>query len=129
VVQHGFTDIGGLVSTTQDAINQLATLGITEGTSPTTFDPFADVSRWQMALFLARMADLVGVPLPVSPNGLFSDVGGLTIETQLAINQLAAIGIAKGTRSTTFDPFADVLRWQMALFLTRLLEADGVLLE
>ncbi len=82
-----------------------------------------------MALFLTRMADLVGVPLPLSPNGLFSDVGGLTLETQLAINQLAAIGIAKGTSSTTFDPIADVLRWQMALFLTRLLEADGVLLQ
>ena len=127
--QHGFTDIGGLSSTTQDAINQLATLGITKGTSETTFDPLADVTRWQMALFLTRMADLVGVPLPESPNGLFLDLGGLTLETQQAINQLAELGIAQGTSGTTFDPLADVLRWQMALFLTRLLEADGVLLE
>ena len=82
-----------------------------------------------MALFLTRMADLVGVPLPESPNGLFLDLGGLTLETQQAINQLAELGIAQGTSGTTFDPLADVLRWQMALFLTRLLEADGVLLE
>lgn len=123
---HGFTDIDSLPEPTQDAINQLATLGITVGTSSTTFDPMSSVTRWQMALFLTRLADLVEIPLDESPPSPFVDIDDLSAENQLAINQLAAAEIAQGTSHTTFDA---VTRWQMALFLTRVLTAGGVTLE
>ncbi|MDH3396724.1 MAG: S8 family serine peptidase [Acidimicrobiia bacterium] len=127
--EQGFTDILGLPSATQDAINRLGTLGITKGTTQTTFDPNGIVSRWQMALFLTRVAFLVEIPLSSSAANHFLDIGGYSPETRTAINQLADAGIAKGTSQTTFDPAADVLRWQMALFLTRSLQAGGVTLE
>jgi hypothetical protein len=82
-----------------------------------------------MALFLTRLAAIVDVPLEASPINQFLDLGGLSAEAQLAINQLAAAGIAKGTSLTTFGPADVVERWQMALFLTRVLDADDVTLE
>jgi hypothetical protein len=125
----GFVDIADFAPATRTAINQLAVLGITQGTSPTTFDPDGSVTRWQMALFLTRVAVLVGIPLSAVPPGVFADVAGFPPETQMAINQLAAAGIARGTSATTFDPDADVLRWQMALFLARVLQTGGVTLQ
>ena len=129
VVDHGFEDIDELPQATQDAINQLASMAVTQGTSPTTFGPMASVERWQMALFLTRLATLVGMPLDESPPVQFTDLAGTSTEAQTAIHQLAAAGIARGTSDTTFDPFGVVERWQMALFLTRVLDADGVTLE
>jgi hypothetical protein len=123
----GFTDIGGLDSATQTAINQLKQLGITTGTSATTFSPNLVVSRWQMALFLIRLAAAAGVTLPSGAAQGFTDIGGLSTEAQTAINQAKQLGIADGFTATTFSPNTDTLRWQMALFLTRTLAVDGVL--
>jgi len=60
-VSQGFTDIGDLPASTQTAINQLAQLDISKGTSATTYDPNGLVSRSQMAMFLARDLDVMGV--------------------------------------------------------------------
>jgi hypothetical protein len=127
-VDQGFVDIPSLSAATQDAINRLAVLGITKGTTATTFDPHGLVTRWQMALFLTRVADIVEIPLSGSPARRFLDFGGLPAETRRAIDQLAEAGIVKGTSPTTFDPDGHVRRWQMALFLTRVLKAGGVAL-
>lgn len=123
----GFTDIGGFDAATQTAINQLAQLDITQGTSATTFEPNLVVSRWQMALFLTRLADAAGVTLPSGAAQGFTDISTLSAEAQTAINQAKQLGIADGFSATTFSPFTDTLRWQMALFLTRTLAVDGVL--
>ncbi len=42
---------------------ELFTLGITTGTTPTTYDPVSSVSRLQMAAFLSRSVDAVWVVL------------------------------------------------------------------
>ena len=51
----GFDDLGGLSAEAVTAINQIKQLGITTGTTATTFDPNGVVNRWQMALFLTRL--------------------------------------------------------------------------
>ena len=51
----GFTDIGGYSAEIQTAINQLKQLGVTTGTTATTYSPADDVTREQMALFLDRL--------------------------------------------------------------------------
>jgi hypothetical protein len=122
----GFTDIGGFNAETQLAINQLAQLDITKGTSATTFSPNDVVTRWQMALFITRLVEAAGVTLPSGAAQGFTDIAGLDAETQTAINQLAQLDIADGTSATTYSPLASTLRWQMALFLTRTLAADGI---
>jgi hypothetical protein len=121
----GFTDIGLLDGATQTAINQIRQLGISLGTSSTTFNPFGSVPRWQMALFLTRLLASVGVGLPNGAAQGFTDIGAFDAATQTAINQLRQLGVALGTSTTTFAPNSDVLRWQMALFLARALETAG----
>lgn len=121
----GFTDTAGLPVDVQAAINCMAYLRIARGTSPTTFSPNATVTRWQMALFLTRTLTALGVPLPSGTSQGFTDLGVLDSATQIAINQLAQLGIAQGTSATTFDSNGIVNRWQMALFLTRFLSKTG----
>ena len=122
----GFTDIGTLDAATQTAINQLAQLNVTKGTSATTYDPNGIVNRWQMALFITRQLTTAGVTLPSGTPQGFTDIGSLDAATQTAINQLAQLGISKGTSATTYDPFGNVNRWQMGLFLARDLNTMGV---
>jgi hypothetical protein len=123
----GFADLGALDSATQTAINQLAQLGITTGTAPGTFSPQSPVSRWQMAVFLTRLIAKTGTALPSGDPVGFADVTALDAAAQTAINQLYRLGITKGTTATTYGPFQEVARWQMAIFLTRTLESTGAL--
>jgi hypothetical protein len=126
-IDQGFVDVGGLGQETQDAIDQLAQLGITRGTGGGTFSPGEAVSRWEMALFLVRFLGVAGVPLPtLSAKGVFNDLAQMNSETATAIDQLVALGVAAGTSTTTFEPATPVFRWQMALFLTRVLAMDGI---
>ena len=122
----GFTDIGGLDSTTQTAINCLFAFGITTGTSATTYSPNDTVPRWQMALFLVRQAADHGLTIPAATSQGYTDIGGFDTATQNAINQITQLGVSKGTSSTTFSPNLTVSRWQMALFIYRMGLAAGV---
>lgn len=125
VTTSNFDDIVGFPTDTQRAINQLAEMGITRGVSARKFDPVGIVPRWQMALFLTRLHAKAGFALPNGGNMGFTDIVSYPATTQVAINQLAQLGIAKGTSTTTFSPATNVFRWQMALFLGRQLQAGG----
>lgn len=126
-VPQGYTDILTLPQSTQDAINQITQLGISKGTSTTTFSPFDGVSRWQMALFIYRLGVAAGVTFTNdSAHNEFTDIGGTLAEAQTAINALADAHVALGTGGSLFSPNLLLVRWQMALFLTRLLAADGI---
>lgn len=119
----GFLDTLGLFA--ESAVNCLAYYGITRGTRPNIFTPDSPVTRWQIALFLVRAAPLAGIALSPPADQGFEDIGGLGSTAQDAINQLASLGITRGTSATTFSPNALVDRSQMALFLHRfLLQAD-----
>ncbi len=126
-IDQGFNDIGGFDQETRDAINRLAQLKITLGTGVDSFSPNTPVSRWEMALFLVRSVAVVGTPLP-APFGStrFNDLTLQSTEATDAIDQLVTLGIAEGTSATTYGPENSVLRWQMALFLTRVLAVDGI---
>ena len=105
-----------------DNINCIAYFGITKGTSATTYSPANPVSREQMALFLIRLAGRVGIAVPSTRDFGFSDIGHLSPESRVSINQLAQLGITKGTSDTAFSPADPVSRWQMALFTARLMD-------
>jgi hypothetical protein len=124
----GFTDLGGQSVDVVDAIDCVAYYGIARGTSATTFGPSANVARWQMALFLVRSLSALGVTLPSGADQGFTDIGAFDSGTRTAINQLKQLNITQGTSATTFGPNGTVPRWQMALFLTRLIARVGVTL-
>ena len=117
----GFEDLGGLSVEAVTAINQIRQLGITAGTTPTTFEPHGVVNRWQMALFLTRLHPLAGGALPAGTDQGFSDLLGLSPEAITAVNQLAELGITLGTAPGAFSPSNPVVREQMASFLARLI--------
>jgi uncharacterized lipoprotein YddW (UPF0748 family) len=118
----GFTDTRGSVF--EADIDLLASLGIVRGVTPRTFGPELRITRGQMATILAATfargydSPLATGPVPfvdVSPNDVHrSNIG-----------RVSAAGIATGTTPTTYEPAADVLRGQMASFVTR--SADELL--
>jgi hypothetical protein len=113
----GFQDIGDLSPAQQQAINQLAQLGITRGKTPTSFDPAGTVTRWQMALFLTRFLSQAGVVLPDGSGQGFLDIAELTVEQQTAINQLRQMNIT--LQDVEYHPSLELPRDQMASFLAR----------
>ena len=123
----GFTDIGDLSPVAAEAVNRLAQLGISSGTTPTTFDPHGEVSRWQMALFLSALWNQAGIydPPGSTEGDRFGDILELPEHVQTAIGQIAMLGITSGTSPTTYDPHGTVTREQMATFLARTMQGLG----
>ncbi|MEM8746681.1 MAG: S-layer homology domain-containing protein [Actinomycetota bacterium] len=95
-------------------VEWLVSAGITNGTSDTTFSPGANVTRAQMAAFLARfgeyLADSQESGFVDVPDGVFYDA---------PVDWLVERGITTGTSATTYSPGANVTRAQMAAFLWR----------
>ena len=117
----GFEDVPANHANAGD-IDCIAYYGITRGTSANTYSPSMSVTREHMALFLTRLAGLVGIEVTSTPmDAGFADTGELSAESQTAINQLADLGITRGTSATTYSPADSVTRGQMALFIARLM--------
>ncbi|HDL48933.1 MAG TPA: hypothetical protein ENH33_03085 [Actinobacteria bacterium] len=117
----GFTDIGDLDLAYRLAINQLKQIGVTKGTSETTYAPSINVPRWQMALFIVRLLQADGIALPDGSDQGFDDIGGLSAEAQLAVNQLKQLGVI--SLSGQYEPNVDMSRDLMAEFMARSLAA------
>ncbi len=98
-----FDDVSGKYA---DAINGLQATGIVAGTSETTFTPDALVTRWQMALFMARAASAVTDDADWAEGAkIFTDC------TQYlgAIQYCFGRGIIKGVTATEFAPDNNIL--------------------
>ena len=122
----GFNDVTWYPAAARAAIDCLAHYGITVGTTTGDFDPGGEVTRWQMALFLIRAAGPAGIVVPRPTDQGFEDIGSLARSIRSAINQLAELGITKGTAKSRFSPHDKITRRQMAQFLVRFLEAAPV---
>ena len=115
---HMFADVSEGHAFT-DAINCIAYYGITNGTGDgSTYSPNQDVSRAEMAVFIARAATAAGVDLG-SGSGGYTDIGDVWQEAQDAINQLGAKGMIPA--GGAFRPDDDITRAEMATFLFGLL--------
>ena len=116
----GFTDVSSRHANVAD-IDCIAYYGITKGTSATTYSPEDPVIREHMALFLVRMARLVGISVPRATSTPFTDISNLSETSKEAISQIYSLGITIGATATTYAPLRDVSRGEMALFLSRLM--------
>ena len=116
VVAPPFTDVAN--SPFMFDIMWLADSGITSGCGGTSFCPTTDVTRGQMAAFLAR-----ALSLPGTSTDYFTDDNSSIFEGD--INRVAAADITKGCTATTFCPTTNVTRGQMAAFLARALSLPG----
>ena len=102
------------------AINCIAYYGVTRGTGDgSVFSPEQDVTRAQMAVFVARAAEVAGVALVDAGDAGFDDIEATWPEAQDAINRLANNGMIPTGRA--FRPGDAVTRAEMATFLVGLL--------
>ncbi len=121
---HMFTDVSDGHSF-RDHINCIAYYGITRGTGDgSTFSPNDNVTRAQMAVFIARAAEAAGVDLGDAMDEGFTDIDGTWAEARDAINRLASKGVIDGPHpddAGAFRPGDDITRSEMAGFLIGLL--------
>ncbi len=116
----GFKDIGG--NANADDINILAQLGITKGTTKTTFGPGMVVRRDQMASFVVRTAnfayqsangadDLAAGTVGAFP---FTDVAAGNVHRANIQAAVELIGVSTGRTATTYARMAipDATRWR-----------------
>lgn len=115
----GFLDVAGHFA--EQGVNCLAYYGISVGKTANRYAPDDPITRWQMAMFLVRAAGPAGIDVPVAIDQGFQDIAHHAPHIQVAINQLATMGITRGTSPTTFHPDSPMDRRQMALFLYRFL--------
>lgn len=121
----GFDDTAGLSPESATAIDCVVHYGIAGGATATAFEPAAEVTRRQAALFLARTLAALELDLPERPSAPFKDLAGLDAESRLAIAQLHDLKVTAGRSRTVFDPAGAVTRAQMALMLHRMLKLTG----
>ncbi|MTV24985.1 hypothetical protein FTX61_06080 [Nitriliruptoraceae bacterium ZYF776] len=100
------------------AIAELVARGITQGKTPTTFDPSGSVTRAQLATFVARALELPDARVR------FSDVPAGYVHAG-AIGALVEAGHIRGFDDGTFRPGEPVTRDQIAAILGRVLGLDG----
>ena len=112
----GFTDTRG--GELERDVDLLAAYDVVRGTSATTFEPDAKVTRGQFAAMAARMhLEVYGSQRSPAPHD-FRDVtaGGPFAED---IAWLVGIGVTNGVTTTRFDPGGSVTRGQIAAFTMR----------
>ncbi len=96
--------------------------GITSGTGDgSRFSPTRSVTRWQMALFMARAVEAAGVDLPTAQPS-FEDLDELGDSTVEAIGTVSTLGIMEGRNRQKFSLNAAVRRDEMAVHLVRMLD-------
>lgn len=122
-VPDGYGDFADIeASIHRRTIRCLAFAQVANGKSPTQFVPDEDVTRGQMASFIARAIDLANslslidlADLPAPSTDHFGDDDGSPHEA--SINRLASAGIIRGVTLEEFSPDAIVSRAQMATFI------------
>ena len=135
----GFTDISGYSAAIQTAINQIKQLGVTTGTTATTYSPDDNVTREQMAMFVERMlgktvagpggqdanatyTGKVGATSTLTYNYGDIDTGAVTFEGHNAIAEIYHLGIPGDAKTvTSFSPAAAITRATMATWMTNAL--------
>ena len=100
-------------------IDWVMSTGVASGYPDGTFRPDLEVSRAQMATFLAAALDL-----PDGEHDFVDVAAGTTHEA--AIAAIATAGITSGYPDNTFRPGSPVFRDQMATFLATALDLDPV---
>ena len=100
----------------------LYALGVTVGTSPSTYSPDQHLTRAQVATMLVRIWQASGRECPSDTDMPFEDVAADSVHRS-SIVCLYALGITAGTSPTTYSPHDYLTRAQAATFITRLYDA------
>lgn len=101
--------------TSLDTVKKAYALGITNGVTPTTFDPYTNISREQLATMLTRVYKSLSLPGWTLPNdgqytldytGVtpFADDGYISAYAKPSVYFMVKNGVINGLTPTTFGP-------------------------
>ncbi len=136
-----YGDVAELGEDRQNAIRALARNGILMGRSDMAFEPFADITRAEMAVALVAMLDhtpgvalkketmganaglyVLGAAPGALPNDRFDDAYAQTpAQVNNAISAAYELGITSGVGGGMFDPHGSIPRRDMATFIVNAL--------
>ena len=114
-----FTDVPGDAWYARDD-NWAAANAIVNGTSETTFDPNAAISRQDMAVMLYRYAQQYGIALPEQTAAPFTDEGSVAAYALPAVQALHRAGVINGMPDGSFRPYDTATREQACAVLCAL---------
>ena len=97
------------------------TSGITNGQTPTVFNPYAPITRQELATMLYRYASFKDIAIPTNSNDSFKDESSFALYATEAINALHSGGIINGFEGNIFAPTNNATRAEMAKMLYNLL--------
>jgi hypothetical protein len=119
VPEDGFTDVAP-ASQHERSIDCVVWWEVARGRTSTEYGPSLDVTRAQMATFIASAITRSGGALQGDPPNRFSDDNGSPHER--SIDRLAHAGIVAGLADGRYGPDQHISRAQMATFLVRAYE-------
>jgi hypothetical protein len=117
-VKKNFEDLGGY-SWASRAIEVMASKGVINGTSETTFNPSADIKR---ADFILMLVKALGLSAKTQDN--FADVSSSAYYAE-AMATAKALGITAGVGNNNFNPNAKITREEMMVLAARAMEKAG----
>lgn len=119
--QNKFNDVGSRHGWAREAIKELTSKGIIQGTSATTFEPDSRITRADFVLLLVRM---LGIKAQAESN--FTDVskGAYYYE---ALGTAKTLGITTGTGNQKFLPNVPISRQDMMVLVARALKITNEL--
>ncbi len=117
-----FTDLAGY-DWAKSQIESLASLGIINGTSETTFSPGTNITRADFICMLVR-----ALKLKETINGNFSDVPSTAYYYQ-AVGIAKKLGIVMGKGDNLFIPKENISRQDMMVIISRAMKVSGKQLD
>lgn len=123
LLRNPFTDVEA-GSWYEKAVRWAAETGITQGTSETTFEPYAPVSREQMAVFLYRYALTDQFEPQSGDYGMFADAAAVNDWAAGAVGWAVSEGILRG-KEEGLMPQETADRAQFATMLQRYFQWTG----
>ncbi|MBD8031540.1 MULTISPECIES: S-layer homology domain-containing protein [Solibacillus] len=102
-------------------IQALFEAGITKGTTASTFNPEAPITRQQAAAFTGRILEYLNVMAKENGDIHFKDANRISAEYLRYIELLSSLDIMTGKEDGTFDPRESLTRSQTAKILKRAL--------
>lgn len=103
-------------------VQKMGALGVVGGVGDDRFDPNGTLTREAAATILARLASVVGTPLP-EQSTTFADKGKISSWAIAEVGQVQAAGIMNGMGENQFDPFGQYTREQSIITILRLFNA------
>ena len=101
-------------------VNWAAANNIVSGTSATTFDPNATISRQDMAVMLYNYTQQYGVQLGQTAVTAFTDESSIAAYALPAVQALHSAGVFSGMPDGSFRPYATATREQACTVLCML---------